>query len=105
MADGIMDAAVLVRYETALRPVEKQWDQWLDEQRKKIRRSLAELETDAIAELTSHFDIAAISVACALGYLDFRHPDLQWRVDNPQLAAWYADVSQRPSMLETQPPA
>ncbi|PHX44228.1 glutathione S-transferase, partial [Pseudomonas sp. NZIPFR-PS2] len=81
MADGIMDAAVLVRYETALRPVEKQWDQWLDEQRKKIRRSLAELETDAIAELTSHFDIAAISVACALGYLDFRHPDLQWRVD------------------------
>lgn len=71
----------------------------------KIRRSLAELETDAIAELTSHFDIAAISVACALGYLDFRHPDLQWRVDNPQLAAWYADVSQRPSMLETQPPA
>lgn len=105
MADGIMDAAVLVRYETALRPVEKQWDQWLDEQRKKIRRSLAELETAAIAELTSHFDIAAISVACALGYLDFRHPDLQWRVDNPQLAAWYADVSQRPSMLETQPPA
>ena len=105
MADGIMDAAVLVRYETALRPVEKQWDQWLDEQRKKIRRSLAELETDAIAELTSHFDIAAISVACALGYLDFRHPDLQWRVDNPQLAAWYVDVSQRPSMLETQPPA
>lgn len=105
MADGIIDAAVLVRYETALRPVEKQWDQWLDEQRKKIRRSLAELETDAIAELTSHFDIAAISVACALGYLDFRHPDLQWRVDNPQLAAWYVDVSQRPSMLETQPPA
>jgi len=105
MADGIMDAAVLVRYETALRPVEKQWDQWLDEQRKKIRRSLAELETDAIAELTSHFDIAAISVACALGYLDFRHPDMQWRSDNPQLAAWYVDVSQRPSMLETQPPA
>ena len=104
MADGIMDAAVLVRYETALRPVEKQWDQWLDEQRKKIRRSLAELETDAIAELTSHFDIAAISVACALGYLDFRHPDMQWRSDNPQLAAWYAEVSQRPSMLETQPP-
>ncbi|AKS07723.1 glutathione S-transferase N-terminal domain-containing protein [Pseudomonas trivialis] len=104
MADGIMDAAVLVRYETALRPVEKHWDQWLDEQRNKIRRSLAELEADAIAELTSHFDIAAISVACALGYLDFRHPDMQWRSDNPQLAAWYADVSQRPSMLQTQPP-
>ncbi|PQZ93973.1 MULTISPECIES: glutathione S-transferase family protein [Pseudomonas] len=105
LADGIMDAAVLVRYETAMRPVEKHWDLWLDEQRNKIRRALAELEADAIAELTSHFDIAAISVACALGYLDFRHPDMQWRLDNPQLAAWYAEVSERPSMQQTQPPA
>ena len=104
MADGIMDAAVLVRYESALRPVEKHWAPWLDEQRNKIRRSLAELEADAIAELTSHFDIAAISVACALGYLDFRHPDMQWRLDNPMLAAWYAEVSGRPSMQQTQPP-
>lgn len=105
MADGIMDAAVLVRYESALRPVEKHWAPWLDEQRNKIRRTLAELEADAIAELTSHFDIAAISVACALGYLDFRHADLQWRANNPKLAQWYAEVSQRPSMLQTQPPA
>jgi len=104
MADGIMDAAVLVRYETALRPAEKHWNQWLNEQRNKIRRTLAELEANAIAELASHFDIASISVACALGYLDFRHPDLQWRAANPQLADWYAKVSQRPSMLQTQPP-
>ncbi|TSD80380.1 glutathione S-transferase [Pseudomonas sp. KBS0710] len=104
MADGILDAAVLVRYETAMRPAEKHWDQWLEGQRNKIHRALAELESDAIAELASHFDIAAISVACALGYLDFRHPDLQWRAGNPKLADWYAEVSQRPSMLETQPP-
>ena len=104
MADGIMDAAVLVRYESALRPVEKHWAPWLDEQRNKIRRTLAELEQDAIAELASHFDVASISVACALGYLDFRHPDMHWRADNPKLAAWYAEVSQRTSMLETQPP-
>ena len=104
MADGILDAAVLVRYETAMRPVEKHWDQWLEGQRNKIHRALAELEADAIAELASHFDIAAISVACALGYLDFRHPDLQWRANHPKLADWYAEVSQRPSMLETQPP-
>ena len=104
MADGIMDAAVLVRYETAMRPPEKHWAPWLEEQRNKIRRALAELERDAIAELASHFDIAAISVACALGYIDFRHPDMQWRSDNPKLAAWYAEVSQRPSMQQTQPP-
>ena len=104
MADRIMDASVIVRYELVLRAPEKHWDEWLDAQRDKIRRALAYLESDAIAELTSHFDIASISVACALGYLDFRHPDMHWRSDNPKLAAWYAEVSQRPSMLETQPP-
>jgi glutathione S-transferase len=103
MADGIMDAAVMIRYETALRPAEKHWDEWLDAQRDKIRRALAMLEAEAIAELASHFDIASISVACALGYLDLRHPDLEWRKANPQLAAWFAEVSLRPSMVETVP--
>ncbi|PWE42862.1 glutathione S-transferase [Pseudomonas prosekii] len=103
LADGIMDAAVMIRYEQALRAPEKQWDEWLEGQREKIRRALALLEADAIAELTSHFDVAAISVACALGYLDLRHPDLQWRVDNPKLAEWFFAVSQRASMLATMP--
>jgi len=104
LADGIMDASVLVRYELTLRAPEKHWEQWLDGQRDKIRRALAVLEAEAIAELACHFDIAAISVACALGYLDFRHPDLEWRQDQPQLAAWYFEASQRPSMLATRPP-
>ncbi|SEB43946.1 Glutathione S-transferase [Pseudomonas saponiphila] len=104
LADGIMDASVLVRYELALRAPEKHWEQWLDGQRDKIRRALALLEAEAIAELASHFDVAAISVACALGYLDFRHPDLEWRQEQPKLAAWYLEVSQRPSMLATRPP-
>jgi glutathione S-transferase len=103
MADGIMDAAVLTRYEVALRAPEKHWAEWLDGQRDKIRRALALLEEDAIAELTSHFDVAAISVACALGYLDLRHPDLEWREANPKLAGWYFEVSQRASMLATMP--
>lgn len=103
LADGILDAAVMIRYEIALRAPEKHWAQWLDAQREKIRRALAVLEADNIAELTCHFDVAAISVACALGYLDFRHPDLQWRDAQPQLAAWFADVSQRPSMQASVP--
>ena len=103
LADGIMDAAVMIRYETALRPVEKHWDEWLDAQRDKIRRALGLLEAEAIAELASHFDVASISVACALGYLDLRHPDLEWRKANPQLAQWFAEVSVRPSMVETVP--
>jgi glutathione S-transferase len=103
LADGILDSAVLIRYEVALRAPEKHWDLWLDGQRDKIRRALAELEAEAIAELACHFDVASIGVASALGYLDFRHPDLNWREAQPQLAAWYAEVSQRPSMLATQP--
>jgi glutathione S-transferase len=39
-----------------------------------------------------------------LGYVDLRQPGMDWRQRYPQLAAWYADVSQRPSMQATQPP-
>lgn len=102
-ADGIMDAAVLMRYERGLRPVEKQWDDWFNAQADKIHRALAALEQDAIAELASHFDIAAISLACALGYLDLRLPEFDWRTPNAQLSAWYAEVSKRPSMQATRP--
>ncbi|MNJ75831.1 hypothetical protein D3C77_729920 [compost metagenome] len=49
------------------------------------------------------FDVAAIGVACALGYIDLRLPDLGWRERQPKLAAWYAEVSQRESMLKTAP--
>src|SRR5690606_5924162 len=85
LADAVLDAAVLYRYETFLRPEEKRWDDWMAAQRDKIERALAQFEADAIAELASHFDIAAIGVACALGYLDFRMPDLGWRQRYPKL--------------------
>ena len=50
------------------------------------------------------FDVAAIGVACALGYIDLRMPDFGWREQQPKLAAWYAEVSQRESMKLTAPP-
>ncbi|HEX8593248.1 MAG TPA: glutathione S-transferase [Pseudomonas sp.] len=103
LADALLDAALLIRYETALRPAEKHWDQWLDNQQEKIDRALGYFEQDAITELSSSFDVASISVAAALGYLDFRQPDLGWRSSYPRLASWYGEVSQRPSMLATQP--
>jgi len=104
LADALLDAALLIRYETFSRPEEKHWADWLDGQQEKIIRALGEFEAAASAELASRFDVASIGVACALGYLDFRQPNLAWREQFPQLAAWYADVSQRPSMLATQPP-
>jgi glutathione S-transferase len=105
LADAVMDAAVLIRYETLLRPTEMQWSPWLDSQHEKIARSLSYFEQEAVTELSSHFDIASISVAAALGYLDFRQPNLNWRSSYPRLAAWYYEASQRPSMFETQPAA
>ncbi|MDR0277887.1 MAG: glutathione S-transferase [Paucimonas sp.] len=102
-ADAIMDAAVLTRYETFLRPEEKRWDAWVEAQSEKIRRALADLEENHLAEIASAFDVAAIGVACALGYIDLRMPDFGWRERQPKLAAWYAEVSQRASMKATVP--
>ncbi|MBB2493873.1 glutathione S-transferase [Aquipseudomonas ullengensis] len=103
LADAILDAAVLSRYESFLRPEEKRWDAWLDGQSDKIERALTYFEKDALAEIHSHFDIAAIGLACALGYLDLRQPELGWRERFPGLTGWYAEVSQRPSMQATVP--
>ncbi|KXG80664.1 glutathione S-transferase [Pseudomonas mosselii] len=102
-ADALMDAAVATRYETFLRPVDKQWDGWVQAQGEKIRRSLASLEREHLAEIASGFDIAAIGAACALGYLDLRQPEFDWRGLYPGLAAWYAEVAKRPSMVATAP--
>lgn len=103
LADALLDAALLIRYEHALRPQEKHWDVWLDNQQEKIERSLNYFEQEAITELSSAFDVASISVAAALGYIDFRQPDLAWRNRYPRLANWYFEVASRPSMQATQP--
>lgn len=103
LADAVLDAAVLIRYETALRPQDKHWDSWLDNQQLKIVRTLAYFDGPAHAELAERFDVAAIGVACALGYLDFRQPHWNWRAEFPQLAKWFAEVSQRPSLKATVP--
>lgn len=104
LADGIMDAAVLCRYEAALRPEEFRWDDWSANQQAKISRALDALETE-IDSFSETVDIGAISVGCALGYLDFRFADNDWRSGRPKLAAWYETFAQRPSMQQTQPPA
>jgi glutathione S-transferase len=98
LADGILDAAVNTRYETFLRPQEFRWPDWVDGQMTKIRRSLDEVEGESLGD---GVDIGTISVACALGYLDFRYPDEGWRDTRPKLAAWFEEFAARPSMRET----
>ena len=100
LADGIADAAVLVRYETAARPVPLQWREWLDGQWLKIRSALDALEHDT---LDGPFDIGVISIACALGYLDLRFPQEPWRQDHPSLSRWLGALAERESLAATRP--
>lgn len=103
LADGIMDAAVLSRYETAVRPESLRWADWVAGQLDKVHSALAEIEQRA-GGFADRIDIGTIAVACALGYLDFRYAALEWRQGHPQAAAWHADFARRVSMTATQPP-
>jgi len=104
MADGLLDAALLSRYEVALRPGEFLWRDWLAGQGRKIDRALSALEAD-VARLQTGAALNAIAAACALGYLDFRFPELAWRKSRPKLAAFYDAYAQRPEMALTDPTA
>ena len=91
LADGLLDVAVALRYETALRPEDLRWQDYIDHQKEKIGRALDALETEC-----ANFDveplIGELTVACALGYLDFRYPDDDWRAGRPALTAWYEEI-------------
>lgn len=100
LADGITDAAVLVRYETVVRPEALRWPQWLDGQWLKIRTGLDALERESLGE---RLDIGSISVACALDYLELRFPEERWRERRPHLSAWLDALSERPSLAATRP--
>ncbi len=103
LADGLLDAALLCRYETAARPEELRWQSWYDGQMGKIDTALDELEAHWMEILNGPTTIGSIATACALGYLDFRFGDSDWRPTRPQLAAWYAGFAERPSMQATAP--
>jgi len=101
--DGIMEAAVGIVYEKRLRPEELWWPEWFEAQWVKVTRSLDGLERQWMSHLYGPLDMGQISVACALGYLDLRHDDRDWRAGHDALAAWYKRFAERPSMVETAP--
>ncbi|MBA1272914.1 glutathione S-transferase [Stutzerimonas azotifigens] len=105
LGDGLVDAALLARYETTARPPEKQWDTWITSQLAKVWAALAEIERQAPQFSRSPDDIGLIAIGCGLGYLDFRFPDLDWRANHPAAAAWFAEFDQHPAMLATRPVA
>ncbi len=102
LGDGMMDAAVLMVYEARCRDESMQSSEWVEAQWAKVTRALDVLEND-VPETA--IDIGQISVACALGYIDFRHDARAWRTGRPKLAAWFEEISKRPSMSATVPSA
>jgi glutathione S-transferase len=103
LADGILNAALLTRYENALRPENLRWTDWTAAQLDKVNCALADLEQRA-ANLGDRVDLATIGFGCALGYLDFRFATFGWRETHPSIAAWFARFGDRPSMVATRPP-
>lgn len=103
LGDGILDAAILCVYEVRMRPEAIRHQPWVDAQRAKIVAALDALEAQWLAHLAGPLDIGAISIAVALGYIDLRHADLNWREGRPGLAAWHAAFAERDSYKATVP--
>jgi glutathione S-transferase len=101
LADGILDSAV-DRVKETRRPEGKQWDGLHERRRNGIERTLDLLESEA-SNLAGEANIGNIALGCALGYLDLRFPEENWRSGRSQLAAWYEKFSARPSMTATAP--
>ena len=102
-ADGIMDAAILMAYEERLRPEGLRYDKWLEGQWQKIDRALSVINERWLSHLKGPLDMGQIAVACALAYVDFRHPTRDWRSSNAELAEWFAGFSTRESFQQTLP--
>jgi glutathione S-transferase len=102
LADGIMEAAVAHVTEELRRPPQFVYAEFLERQRIKIRRALDVVDAQADA-LGDRVDLATITLGCALGYLDFRLPQFNWRRGRDGLARWYEVMAMRPSMMATRP--
>ncbi len=99
LGDGILDAAVPCRGEQG-KPREDARDAQIARFKSVMARTVDTLEADPPHK---HVDIGSITVACALGYLDFRFSDDAWRTGHPRLAAWYEAFARNKGLAETAP--
>lgn len=106
LADGVLDAAVLVRLEKTLRPPEQQSPAWIGRQMGKVHAGLKSISSDLGDKpfcTGTHYTLADVAVGCALGWLSFRFPEIDWRGDHPNLAKLYDKLSERASFKDTVP--
>jgi len=108
LADGVLDALILARLEAnwAGRTKAQRSPAWIERQQQKVQASLKAMSQglgDKPFCAGIYLSLADIAVGCALGYLDFRFPEIDWRTPYPNLAKLYEKLSQRPSFTETRP--
>ncbi len=108
LADGMLDALILARLEAnwAGRPKALRSQPWIDRQVGKAHASLKAMSQglgDKPFCAGIYLSLADIAVGCALGYLDFRFPDIDWRTAHPNLAKLQEKLAQRQSFIDTKP--
>lgn len=101
LADGILNAGIL-RFLEKKRSIEKQSADWDATQKKSIERSLDYLE-NTVFDWGANLDVGVLSVACTLGWLDFRFSNEDWRATHSNLSHWFESFSKRPSITQTMP--
>jgi glutathione S-transferase len=103
LADGLMDASILLIYEGRWRDAAKHEPKWVEHQAGKVARALASLEA-APPALDTTPSVGQIALACALGYQDFRFHGT-WRKDHPRLVRYLdAFAAAVPAFAATKPP-
>ena len=110
LADGVMDAAILARLEAVWpgRTAAQRSNAWRERQMGKIDEvlvAMAKALGDKAYCSGIHLSLSDIAVGCALGYLDFRFPDVAWRETHPSLAKLQDKLAQRQSFIDTFPVA
>jgi glutathione S-transferase len=110
LADGILDAAILARLEASWpgRSAEQRSPAWIERQMTSVHAALEAISTGLADKPWCsgiHMTLADIAVGCALGYLDFRFPQIGWRGDYANLARLADKLNARNSFIDTAPPA
>ncbi len=106
LADGVLDAGVLARLERVQRPPELQSEAWVERQMSKVHLGLAALSQrlgEGVYCAGIHYSLADVAVGCALGWLSFRFPEIDWRGAHPNLAKLYDKLAERASFKDTVP--
>ncbi|MCU6432447.1 glutathione S-transferase N-terminal domain-containing protein [Undibacterium sp. Jales W-56] len=106
LADGVADAAILIRLEKNQRPEALQSAAWIARQMSKVTEGLKTMSS-GLGESAfcsgTHLTLADVSVACTLDWLSFRFPEIDWRGDYPNLAKLLDKLSERPSFKDSVP--